>query len=173
MLCTQNAAFVRMYLHAYIHFERAGTAQLVVAATTRMLDARPPGESMEHPLTTHSPSVSVYPLASHWHTSRIPLGLSLHGPPFVFCTFLLSSPCFHPFAYQHFSFSLSLLSLTVTSFLSCAISIFEPISKLHILNFSLFKESQSLPVSFSSTACQFHPSSPVLTLCNLYALPFM
>lgn len=147
-----------MHLHAYIHFERAGPAPLVVAAT-RMLDARPPGESMEHPLTTHSPSVSAYrpwppPLAYFSHPSRSPS--SWHSFRFLHPPRLSSSLCFHPSACQSLSpsfFSGFLLP-------PCVVSVFDLIPKRppRLGFFSLQRVSTPPRPFFFSCACQFHPS---------------
>lgn len=127
MHASRNPACVRMHLRAYIHFERARSARLVVAAT-RMLDARPPAESMEHPFTTHSPSVSAC-------LCGLPIGI-----PLVFLSLFLSSQhafrfLYHPFPlsspvslYFHL-FSVNLSPSFISIFFQCAVSIFDLILK--------------------------------------------
>lgn len=168
----------------YIHFECAGSVRLVVAAT-RMLDSRPPGESMEHPLTTHSPSVSAYPVATPLaYLSCSSHSFSLHVMNFV--SFII--PSFYLFLYFHLSFCPSVLSslfLSLCIFISLSVNLspsfispyfslalvchlrFRPHPETLIMDFSLFKEPQSpllfslrpLPLSLClAPACYFHPS---------------
>lgn len=154
-----------MHLRAYIHFERARSARLVVAAT-RMLDARPPAESMEHPFTTHSPSVSAYPVASpSAYLSCFSRSFSLRSMHFVssifFCLSIFSSL---------FCQSFSLLHLYLFLAFVCRLHL-RPYLETFALDFSLFKESQSLSLSsFLLLADFIHLSSPVLSLRDSCAL---
>lgn len=156
-----------MHLRAYIHFERARSARLVVAAT-RMLDARPPAESMEHPFTTHSPSVSAYPVASpSAYLSCFSRSFSLRSMHFVssiipFLYLLLSLYIFIPF--------LSIFLPPSSLFSVCCLHL-RPYLETFALDFSLFKESQSLSLSsFLLLADFIHLSSPVLSLRDSCAL---
>lgn len=158
-----------MHLRAYIHFERARSARLVVAAT-RMLDARPPAESMEHPFTTHSPSVSAYPVASpSAYLSCFSRSFSLRSMHFVSSIvpslYLLLSLCIF---ISFLSIFLSLLHLYLFSV--CRLHL-RPYLETFALDFSLFKESQSLSLSsFLLLADFIHLSSPVLSLRDSCAL---
>lgn len=169
MHASRNPACVRMHLRAYIHFERARSARLVVAAT-RMLDARPPAESMEHPFTTHSPSVSAC-------LCGLPIGI-----PLAFLSLFLSSQHAFRFLYHPFPLSSSVslyFHLFSVNLSPSFISIFFSVCRLHLrpyletfaLDFSLFKESQSLSLSsFLLLADFIHLSSPVLSLRDSCAL---
>lgn len=168
MHASRNPACVRMHLRAYIHFERARSARLVVAAT-RMLDARPPAESMEHPFTTHSPSVSAYPVASpSAYLSCFSRSFSLRSMHFVSSII----PSLYPLLSLciFISFLSIFLPPSSLSFSVCRLHL-RPYLETFALDFSLSKESQSLSLSsFLLLADFIHLSSPVLSLRDSCAL---
>lgn len=172
-------AFTRVYTSRV----RAGSARPVVAAT-RMLDARPPGESMEHPLTTHSPSVSAY------LPRGLPIGI-LFSPPsrsfpslrsfrFLYYPFRPSSfLCFYPSACQSLSFSFVLFFVPL--FLVYRLLLRPHPKTLRRGFFSFRRNSAPPPLLFLSLSISLlenfiHLSSPVLSVrdsCALPARPFL